>query len=402
MSLQIKPPAQGNLITVLSIDGGGIKGIIPGIILDFLESELQKLDGEDARLADYFDVVSGTSTGGLIATMLTAPNENNRPLYAASGIKPFYLENGPKIFPQKSGILASVENLFKAFTGPKYDGKYLHSLLKDKLRDTRLHQTLTNVVIPTFDIKELQPTIFSSYQVTTTPSLDAKLADICISTSAAPTFLPAYYFENPDEKGGKMREFNLTDGGVAANNPTLLAISEVAKQVSNKNPDFSPFKPMEYDRLLVISLGTGSAKTEHKYNGKMASKWGLVEWLYNGGNTPLVECFAQASTDMVDFYISLAFQTHQYEENYLRIDDDTLTGTLASLDVATKENLNNLVQVGEKLLKKPVSRVNLETGQYEPVKNGGSNEKALRKFAKKLSDERRLRESMAQAAQDLE
>lgn len=59
--------------------------------------------------------------------------------------------------------------------------------------------------------------------------------------------------------------------------------------------------------------------------------------------------------------------------------DDTLTGTLASLDVATKENLNNLVQVGEKLLKKPVSRVNLETGQYEPVKNGGSNEKALRK-----------------------
>ncbi|RVX21308.1 Patatin-like protein 2 [Vitis vinifera] len=352
----IKPPAQGNLITVLSIDGGGIKGIIPGIILDFLESELQKLDGEDARLADYFDVVSGTSTGGLIATMLTAPNENNRPLYAASGIKPFYLENGPKIFPQKSGILASVENLFKAFTGPKYDGKYLHSLLKDKLRDTRLHQTLTNVV-------------------TTTPSLDAKLADICISTSAAPTFLPAYYFENPDEKGGKMREFNLTDGGVAANNPTLLAISEVAKQVSNKNPDFSPFKPMEYDRLLVISLGTGSAKTEHKYNGKMASKWGLVEWLYNGGNTPLVECFAQASTDMVDFYISLAFQTHQYEENYLRIDDDTLTGTLASLDVATKENLNNLVQVGEKLLKKPVSR-----------------------FAKKLSDERRLRESMAQAA----
>lgn len=62
---------------------------------------LQKLDGEDARLADYFDVVSGTSTGGLIATMLTAPNENNRPSYAASGIKPFYLENSPKIFPQK-------------------------------------------------------------------------------------------------------------------------------------------------------------------------------------------------------------------------------------------------------------------------------------------------------------
>lgn len=55
--------------------------------------------------------------------------------------------------------------------------------------------------------------------MTTTPSLDAKLVDICISTSAAPTYLPAYYFENADEISGTIREFNLIDGGVPANNP---------------------------------------------------------------------------------------------------------------------------------------------------------------------------------------
>lgn len=62
-------------------------------------------------------------------------------------------------------IVAPVTKMIKSFTGPKYDGKYLHSIVREKLGDIRLHQTLTNVVIPTFDIRKLQPTIFSSYEV---------------------------------------------------------------------------------------------------------------------------------------------------------------------------------------------------------------------------------------------
>ncbi|CAL9228232.1 unnamed protein product [Arabidopsis halleri] len=78
------PPSYGQLVTILSIDGGGIRGIIPCTILAYLESQLQELDGEEARLVDYFDVISGTSTGGLIVAMLTAHKAKTRAVVIAA------------------------------------------------------------------------------------------------------------------------------------------------------------------------------------------------------------------------------------------------------------------------------------------------------------------------------
>ncbi|XP_077239991.1 patatin-like protein 2 isoform X2 [Tasmannia lanceolata] len=387
------PPAVGEMVTVLSIDGGGVRGIIPGTILAVLESKLQELDGPDVRLADYFDVIAGTSTGGLVTAMLTAPDKNNRPLYAAKDINNFYLEHCPKIFPQK-GFLSSARDLLGALSGPKYDGKYLHSLVREILGETKLHQTLANIVVPAFDIKYLQPVIFSTYKAKNEVSNDPYLSDVCIGTSAAPTYLPAHYFQTHDAKGN-VKDFNLIDGGVAANNPALTAISEVSKEILMKNQDFLDIKATDYGKLLVISLGTGSAKQEEKYSANMAAKWGVLGWLYNSGATPLIDSFSQASADMVDIHNSVLFQALHSECNYLRIQDDTLVGNASSVDISTKENLLNLVEVGKNLLQKPVSRVNLETGLFEeaggPI-GDGTNGNALIRFAKLLSNERRLRQ----------
>ncbi|XP_039009382.1 patatin-like protein 1 [Hibiscus syriacus] len=92
--------AQRKMLTVLSIDGGGIRGLIPGTILDSLKTMLQELDGPDARLADYFDVIAGASTGGLIATMLAAPNDQGRPFIVAKDIKEFLSGAWPQDIPQ--------------------------------------------------------------------------------------------------------------------------------------------------------------------------------------------------------------------------------------------------------------------------------------------------------------
>ncbi|EEF52441.1 hypothetical protein RCOM_1591320 [Ricinus communis] len=84
----------------------------------------------------------------------------------------------------------------------------------------------------------------------------------------------------------------------------------------------------------------------------------------------------QASSDMVDYHISTAFQALHSQENNIRIEDDTPTGNLASVDIATEENLNNLIKVGEELLKKRVARVNLDSGVFEPAYKA-TNEEAL-------------------------
>ncbi|KAG7642155.1 Patatin-like phospholipase domain [Arabidopsis suecica] len=386
----LQPPTYGNLVTILSIDGGGIRGLIPAVILGFLESELQKLDGEEARLADYFDVIAGTSTGGLVTAMLTAPNKEGRPLFAASEIKDFYLEQCPKIFPQDHFPFSAAKKLVKSLTGPKYDGKYLHQLIHTKLGDTKLSQTLTNVVIPTFDIKHLQPTIFSSYEVKNHPLKDATLADIAISTSAAPTYLPAHFFKVED-LNGNAKEYNLIDGGVAANNPALLAIGEVTNEISGGSSDFFPIRPNDYGRFLVLSLGTGNHKAEEKFNAKEVAGWGLLNWLTHDNSTPIIDAFSQASSDMVDFHLSAVFRALHSEANYIRIQDDTLTGDAASVDIATVENLDILAKTGDELLKKPVARVNLDSGCNENAYET-TNEHALIKLAGILSKEKKIRD----------
>ncbi|KAK4733556.1 hypothetical protein R3W88_007817 [Solanum pinnatisectum] len=377
------------LVTVLSIDGGGIRGIIPGTLLAFLETKLQEIDGPNARIADYFDVVAGTSTGGLITTMLTAPNRDNRPLYEAKDISSFYMEHCPHIFPQ-SRRKNFVNNIAHLFGGPKYDGEYLRLLVDSILGNLTIKQMLTHTVIPAFDIKRLQPIIFTTVDGRANGLKDALLSDICLSTSAAPTYFPVHYFETRDA-AGRIHTFDLIDGGVAAHNPTLMAITHISKEIMMGSFKYEQMETMDSKKMLVLSLGTGIGKHQGKYNAASASKWGLLGWVYNNGDSPIIDVYSDASADMVDIHVSTMFQTLHNEKNYLRIQDDNLIGDAASMDIATTENMETLVQIGNNLLKKPVSRVNLETGQYEPVHGEGTNAEALIRFANLLSHEKKLR-----------
>ncbi|XP_049378573.1 probable inactive patatin-3-Kuras 1 isoform X6 [Solanum stenotomum] len=357
------------MVTVLSIDGGAIRGIIPGVILEFLEGELQRIDNNpDARLADYFDVIGGTSTGGLLTAMITTPNENNRPFAAAKDIVPFYFEHGPQIF-NSSGL-----QIF----GPKYDGKYLMQVLQEKLGETRVHQALTEVAISSFDIKTNKPVIFTKSNLAKTPELDAKMYDICYSTAAAPTYFPPHYFAT-NTSNGDQYDFNLVDGDVAAGDPSLLSIS-VATRLAQEDPAFASIRSLNYKQMLLLSLGTGTTSELYKnYTAEEAAKWGILQWLL-----PLQEMRSAASSYMNDYYLSTVFQALDSQNNYLRVQENALTGTATKFDDASVANMILLVQVGENLLKKSVSEDNHET--YEV---------ALKRFAKLLSDRKKFRANKA-------
>lgn len=99
----------------------------------------------------------------------------------------------------------------------------------------------------------------------------------------------------------------------------MVAISEVTKEISRGSEDFISIKPMDYGRFVVLSIGTGSPKTEEKYDAEKAAKWGLLGWLRGEGSTPLVDVFMQASSDMVDYHIATVFQALKCQKSYLRI-----------------------------------------------------------------------------------
>lgn len=96
-------------------------------------------------------------------------------------------------------------------------------------------------------------------------------------------------------------------------------MTHISKEIIRQNAEVRKINPVDSKRMLVISLGTGIAKHEEKYNAATASQWGLIDWVYNDGHTPLIDIFSNASSDLVDYHVSTFFQSHNQEKNYLRI-----------------------------------------------------------------------------------
>jgi patatin-like phospholipase/acyl hydrolase len=313
---------------ILSIDGGGIRGILPGQILIALEKEIQEQTNEpSARIADYFDLIAGTSTGGILTCLYLCPDKNDptRPGFSAQSAVDLYLERGDEIFDVPfSHKLKSAGGL----TDEKYPAEHLEEALEDYFGDLRLNQLLKTCLITAYDTRRRETHFFTKHDAGKSAKDNFLVKDVCRATSAAPT-----YFEAARIKSETKIPYPLIDGGVFANNPALCAYAEARKLTIENTQTKSTAKNM-----VILSLGTGKIEKRYYYNE--IKDWGLVEWI-----KPLIDILMSAGPETVDYQLESIFDAVGVNNQYIRIMPE-LGLASPEMDDASEENLTALAEAG--------------------------------------------------------
>ena len=306
-------------LKVLSIDGGGIRGVIPALVL----AEVERRTGR--RISDLFDLIAGTSTGGIIALGLTKPNERGEPEYDAEQIVDLYASKGGRIFAHTLGH--DVRTAW-GLLDEKYPAGEVEEVFEEYFGDARLRDALTNVFVTAYEIEQRSPWFFRSTRAKADPAAyDFPMKKVARATSAAPTYFEPLRLE--DDSGQK---WALVDGGVYANNPTMCALVEARTS-------------FDADEILVVSLGTGEPTVGLPYED--AKDWGLIGWA-----RPILDVVFEGVSDTVAFQAEQLAPVVGGARRYYRfqVPLPEITSSTDDIDDARKSNIRALRQVTERML----------------------------------------------------
>jgi predicted acylesterase/phospholipase RssA len=302
-------------IKILSIDGGGIRGLIPAIILDYIETTTGK------PISQLFHLITGTSTGGILALGLVKPGAAGTPQYSAADMIKLYENAGPTIFSRS--LWDKMHSGF-GLTDEKYPAGGIETVLQQYFGNAPLSQVLTDVVIPSYDIEQRECYFFKSRKAKAAPADDFLLWQVARATSAAPTYFPPCRIS----REGPTPDLSLVDGGVFANNPTLCGFAE-ARRIYPEATDF-----------LVVSLGTGEMIRKIPY--AQAKDWGLLGWAPH-----ILNLVFDGMLDTVDYQMTWLLPPKQ-PKPYYRFQTE-LTIASDDMDDAGAENINDLKAEAQKI-----------------------------------------------------
>jgi predicted acylesterase/phospholipase RssA len=267
---------------VLSIDGGGIRGLIPALVL----AEVERRTGR--RTAELFDLIAGTSTGGIIACALSRRGEDGRPAQTAEEVADLYLSEGPKIFDRS--LVQQVTSL-GGLVEERYDDAGLNAALETYLGATRLKEVLCDVFLTAYDIQGRFAFFFRSSRARTDDAYDFSLVEATRATCAAPTYFEPV--EVTDAAGA--RTYPLIDGGIYAVNPAMCAYAEARRHQPERS-------------VLLVSLGTGELTRSLPYDAVRG--WGLREWIWP--HTPILSVMFDGMSDTVDYQLTQVLEDGLY------------------------------------------------------------------------------------------
>lgn len=320
-------------VRILSIDGGGIRGILPGVILARLEQKLQeKTNNKELRLADKFDFVAGTSTGGILGLTYIFPDETGKkPKFTAQDAVNLYLDRGDEIFDVSFG--QKLKSL-KGMIDEKYSADEIEEALMDNFGDTKLNALLKPCLITAYDIRNRNAFFFRQHKAYVKIN-NFKVRDVARATSAAPT-----YFEVARVKNELGNPYPLVDGGLFANNPTLCAYSEV-RSMNIQGIEFPTAKNM-----FIVSLGTGSIKKSYPY--KAAKDWGQLQWI-----KPVIDIMMSGNSETVHYHLRQIFDTLSKRDkaDYYRFEPE-LGNANDEMDDASPKNIKALEEAAISFISK--------------------------------------------------
>lgn len=320
---------------ILSIDGGGIRGIIPGQILLHTEKLLQDITSDkNRRIADHFDLIAGTSTGGILACAYLLPGEDGKPKYKAPDVVKIYFERGQDIFTNT--LLHRIKSL-GGVLDEKYMAEGLEIALNDYFGNVKLSELLKPTLITAYDIRRRKAKFFTQHDAGK-PASDFYVRDVARATASAPG-----YFQVANIRSMSKEFYPLIDGGVFANNPGMCAYAEVRKAAKRDGDNVGAAD------MAMLSLGTGYG--HHPYKHKDAEHWGLAEWMI-----PLADIMMSGVSETVDYELCQLFDTTGKPEQYVRI-NGVLKGQDDSLDNVDPENFIALEKFGNDLFKKNRTKI---------------------------------------------
>ncbi|HVD96964.1 MAG TPA: patatin-like phospholipase family protein [Cytophagaceae bacterium] len=317
----------GKKIRILSIDGGGIRGVIPGVILMQVEKTIQQKTGNSqAKLADYFDFFAGTSTGGILAGIYLCPDDQHpdKPRFTAEQAVELYLRRGPLIFN------STAWKRFTSFGGlneEKYSEIVLEKYLRAYFRDIKLSELVKPCLIAAYEIERRHAFFFSRDDAREFTDKDFFIRDVARATSAAPIYFKASQIA---AMSGSL--FSFVDGGLVANNPAMCALTEVLKC------DGKQKNPFPVEDVVLLSMGTGIKKNPIEY--KTAREFGALGWI-----KPILHIVSSGNNEIVDYQAAHIFRNAGVEDQYLRLSPQLLTASI-DMDDASPENMKALQEAG--------------------------------------------------------